>query len=286
MNLKNKGILAILLAAFIWGSGGVLVRVLNNIGLNFYTFNFYIMLAGTVALYLSSKFSKDNNILNIKKNEFKYFIMLGVILSLAIFTVNFAFLYTKISNAAFLNFTSSIFIMIVGVIIFKERLTLNRIFALILAIIAIVLITNFSLINFNLNKGDLSALASALVFTSYHYIGKKLKNTDEIRTIFWTTLIATIILLPFYLINISWTTSIFIAIGIFLLEGILHTATAHRLYLYALRNIEISKAGILYLFQPISASLFALVFLNEIPSLKEFIGVLLIIISIFIISKD
>lgn len=286
MNLKTKSFLAILLATFIWGSGGVLVRFLDKIGLNFYTFNFYIMLAGAIFLYIFSKFSKNKNLLKPNKDEIKYFIFLGILLSLAIFTVNFAFLYTKISNAAFLNFTSPIFIMLIGVLIFKEKFKLNKLFALIFVLIAIILITNFSLNNLNLNKGDISALASALIFTGYHYIGKKLKNTDERRTIFWTTSIATLVLLPFYLLNMSWTTSIFVAVGIFLLEGVLHTAIAHRLYLYALRKIEISKAGILYLFQPISASLFALVFLSELPSLKEFIGMLLLILSIIIVSKN
>jgi len=71
-----------------------------------------------------------------------------------------------------------------------------------------------------------------------------------------------------------------------LILGMVNTSSAVTLYLYGLGMIEAHKAVILTYLEPASATLFGLLFLDQIPGPQDILGGILIIISGLIVSRS
>jgi drug/metabolite transporter (DMT)-like permease len=65
-----------------------------------------------------------------------------------------------------------------------------------------------------------------------------------------------------------------------LLLGVVTTALAHTLFISALKNVPASIAGIFSSLETVYGILFAFIFLQEVPSLREIIGGLVIILAV------
>jgi len=68
--------------------------------------------------------------------------------------------------------------------------------------------------------------------------------------------------------------------------GVVHSTIAPLLYVQGFRSVRANEAAILGYFEPIGATLLALVFFGEVPGIKALIGGALILYSGYIILKE
>src|SRR5699024_4123455 len=81
---------------------------------------------------------------------------------------------------------------------------------------------------------------------------------------------AAVVLLPaLFLVPTHWTVPNFVGIAV---VGLVCTAIAHSLYVAAQRNVKAQTAGVISGMETVYGVLFALLFLGEVPGLRELVG--------------
>ncbi len=179
--MKNKkillGDLGLLITAFIWGSGFVAVKsALDTLSpMYIMTFRF-----GLATLLTSVLFYKK--VININKEDLKAGIIIGLFLFSAFTTQTIGLQYTLAGKQAFLTGTNLVMVPFLFWFISKERPDKFNIFAAILMIAGIGLLTLDLNEGFSLNKGDILTLVCALLFACHIVtVGIYAKKQDPIK---------------------------------------------------------------------------------------------------------
>ena len=144
--MDKKGVLGdilIIIAGLFWGSMGIFVRHLNDLG---FTSIQVACLRLTVAgvIFAVILLIKDPKGFKIKPKDIPLFLALGIV-SILFFTCCYftAIRLMTMSTAAILLYTSPIWVMVLAIIFLKEKITLQKVIALILAFIGCVLVSGF-----------------------------------------------------------------------------------------------------------------------------------------------
>ncbi|MGC8948785.1 MAG: DMT family transporter, partial [Thermoprotei archaeon] len=139
---KRLGLLMVFIAAFVWGTTGVAVKIIYSDGVKPLTLIFLRMLLAT-PLYALLAYVNKLNLLQFSFDK-KVILTYGLILIPAFNLTYFTALnITKVSNAAFLLYTAPIFVAILSPLIIREKLTMIKIIAVMISMIGIFLIIRF-----------------------------------------------------------------------------------------------------------------------------------------------
>ena len=138
---KKLAPLWILLAGALWGTMGLFVRRLNACGLAAIEVTQIRMTAGLVivGLYLLL-FRRD--LLRVRLRDLWCFFGTGII-SLLLFSYCYFrnMTYTSLSVAAILLYTAPAFVMLLSLLLFREKMTVNKVLALVLALAGCALVS-------------------------------------------------------------------------------------------------------------------------------------------------
>lgn len=297
-NQKNQKIyiLLVLAAGSLWGMMGLFVRGLSLDGLSSVEMVFFRTVVALIFMF-AIILIKDKNLLIIKLKDIWCFIGSGII-SLCFFNIcYFATIQrTSMAVAAILLYTSPVFVMIFSAILFKEKLTVKKIIALMLAVFGCTLVTGVlsegeSVLNLT---GILIGIGAGVGYALYSIFGRyALERGYKSETIsFYTFLFCSIGLLaasPF--VSLIGVTVNKIMMGnpvrdILLICGIalFVTVLPYLLYTLGLSGIENSKAGIVASIEPVVASVLGLIVYGEVLSVTSVVGIIMVLIAIVILS--
>ena len=270
---ETLGYIKIAVAAIIWGSVSLLVRALDLpvLLMVFYRFLFAVAAALSVLVFSRSSFK-----IRTKKN-LSLLILSGFFLTLNWVFFFYALVLTTVANAVLVTYTAPILVALFAPHFLKEKLEWNTVISLVLAM---------SGISFILSPADLSmgkpllgiifAFGTSLTYASLVIIAKELlPGLPVLIIIFYQSLIAMVALSPFSLLGGG--PKGFEAWFLLIIMGIVHTLIAPYLYLSGLKVVKAQRAGILTYFDPLSATIFAALFLGEIPGFYTLLGGILII---------
>lgn len=129
--------------------------------------------------------------------------------------------------------------------------------------------------------GLISAFSFALLILTNKKISSGLGPFEQA---FWQNAAVSLLLLPclfFYEINLNLKEHFY-----WMLLGIVFTGLSHGLYIYGLKGTDPQKASLYAALEPVYAILWALVFLGQIPGLREMLGGLIILIAVRIGTKN
>ena len=292
MKDQTKGALLIMAAGFLWGTAGIVVKVIYSdttvgpISLALYRLIFAIPLLTLFAILKGYKFS-------LTRREVALFAGFGFC-SLTVFeTLYFtSFAYTTVQHATALLYTAPAFVALFSWLLLGEHLTRTKLVAVGLSILGAFLIVGYvrgvPLFATRTQIGDWLAIGSGLAYSSWYIFGKILgKGREPAVTSVIAMCFGAIFLLPLTIITGSMRLpNGLLAWGLVAEIGIVPTAAAYLLYFGGLRFIDATKASIFAIMEPLSASLLAFLFLQEIPSYDSFVGFMLIISSILLISRS
>ncbi len=276
----------ILIAATGWGVIGAFSRPLTAAGLSAFQVTFIrsaITLVGMGALLAV----KDRALFRIRWRDIWMFLGTGLI-SIVFFNVCYFLTIdrTTLSTASILLYTAPCFVMLMSALFFRERITAQKLAALVLAFAGCMLVSGFA-------GGEISAAAlltgvgSGLGYASYSIFGKvALRKYDTFTLIFYTFLVSTVGLLPFArpagiaAALTSGAGSLFSALGL----GLISTFMPYILYTSGLRSVEAGKASVLAFVEPMVATLAGVVLFGEALSLKAVAGIALIFVAIVLLN--
>ena len=246
------------------------------------------MLAALV--FVAIQIVKDPKGFRVSLRDIPLFLGLGLG-SVLFFTVCYftAISMMSLSTAAILLYTSPIWIMLMSLLFFHERLTVRKVAALLLAFGGCVLVSGISGGGIMLT-GLLVGLGSGIGYGLYSILGTvALRRYSPYTVTTWTFVVAAIgsicISHPAEIVSIvAEAPSLVGLVGFSLLTALVTAVIPFLAYTLGLRNVEASKAGILATVEPMVATLIGMLVFSEPLTLMSGLGVALILAAVVLLN--
>ena len=292
MEKKNKaliGSLLIVLAGCFWGSMGIFVRRLGT-----YEFSSIQIVSIRVTLaallFAAVLFIKDRAGFKISLRDLPLFLGLGLG-SILFFTVCYftAITMMSLSTAAILLYTSPVWIMLMAVVFFHEKLNRRKMLALGLAFAGCVLVSGISGGGVT-PVGLLVGLGSGIGYGLYSILGTiALRKYSSYTVTTYTFVIAAIgswfISSPVDMFQkFSDAPDLGFLIAFCFLTALITAVIPFLAYTLGLERVEASKAGIIATIEPMVATLIGIIVFSEPLTFLSGAGILLILAAVVILN--
>lgn len=289
--MEKKGYLGdilIIIAGLFWGSMGIFVRHLNDLGFSSIQVA-CLRLTTAGILFALILLIKDRKGFKIALRDIPLFLALGLV-SILFFTCCYftAIRLMTMSTAAILLYTSPIWVMVLAIIFLKEKFTIQKLIALILAFAGCVLVSGFG------GKvtvvGILVGLGSGLGYGLYSIFGTfALKKYSPYTVTCYTFLIAGLgsifVADPVDLVSkISSIENKPALFGFVLLTAVVTAVIPFLLYTLGLNMTTAGKAAVLATVEPAAATLFGFFVMKETVGPVAIAGILLVFAAIIVLS--
>lgn len=286
--MKKLAPFLVILAGCCWATLGVFVRHLNEMGLQSMEIVEARSVLTTIAMFaFLGVFRHD--LLKVKAKDLWCFAGGGVI---SVILFNFCYFQTiqraSLSTAAILLYTSPIFVLLLSVPLFGEKLTRKKLICLVMAFIGCALASGVTMggmtlspetLLFGLGSGFGYGLYSIfsrfalqrgyhpITITSYIFLfaalgGIPLTKFGEI---------AAVVSQPQHLLYL-------------LIYTFVTTIVPYISYTTGLRYVENGVAAVLACIEPVMATIFGIFFFSELPSFTGWVGIVLVLIVLVILN--
>ena len=285
---KQAAPFLIYIAGFCWGIIGVFSKFLSQAGLSSVQITEIRCVIAAVSLVVYLMIT-DRSKVKIALKDIWIFAGTGI-LSIAFFNICYfnAITYSDLSSAAILLYTAPFFVLLLSAIIFKEKLTMVKIAAVIIAFLgcalAVGIIGNSAGIT---AQGLIYGILSGIGYGLYSIFGRiALKKYHTLTVTAYTFIVAAVFLVPFCKINGIVSESIKNPdIVIFsLMLGIISTLVPFLCYTKGLSMMDAGTASIIAYLEPLVATACGMVLFKEEITVIKLTGILLILISIIILN--
>ena len=279
-----------LLAIIFWGASFIATKYLLDKLTPETIISMRLILAISLLLIIALLQKRDFSI-NLKSHG--YILLLAIIAVFHLWIQVTGLKFTTASNTGWIIGTAPIFMALLGLFFFKEKLNVLKVTGIIIATFGLLLLvgngnpTNIDLIK---NKGDLLVLASAFTWGIYSIVNKKISlNYSPVMTILYLFIMMAIIIIPFT-VSDSTINSVKTLSGIgwiaILFLGLLCSGVAYVIWAFALREMESAKVGAYLYFEPFVTVIAAWILLKEDITLFMILSGLIITFGVFLVNKD
>jgi drug/metabolite transporter (DMT)-like permease len=280
------GHLKIVSAILIWSSLGIFVRKIElpNQCIIFYSSTVagllqFILLTSTGLLRKANRAGSDR--------RSAVFLVLGPLCFIAnALLFYFAFRHTTIANAVLTHYTAPVFVAVLAPLLLKEKIHKTAWLAIMLSSFGLWLILSGKSVEtdmFRYDREHLGIIAGALSGLAYALLILVIRRIAPLYSSLFITFIqngiVVIVLLPFVLsvpVPLQY-------LPYLLTMGVVHSTIAPLLYVQGFKSVKANEAAILGYFEPIGATLLALIFFREVPGIQALIGGAMILYSGYMI---
>ncbi len=280
--MKKYADIFVLLAGILWGLVGPVVKNLRVLGLTSIQISALRWIFSGILMFVII-FILDKKLLKIHIRDIWCFFCSGVVCVLMSSTLYFVTMpLASVAVANVLMYTSPVWVMFFAVTLFGEKVTKNKVLAILLAFFGCVLITGM------LNPGGfaitplglVTGLGSGLLYGLYSIFGKAvLKKYDSITVTLYTAVFAAFGAL--FMIDIPGTFRLIsgdinivtnLAVIVFAM-----TIAPYTLYTLGLKNTLATRASVFCCIEPVTSAIVGTVFMREPFSLFQFAGIIMIL---------
>jgi Predicted permease, DMT superfamily len=272
-----------------WGTIGVSIRILSQ-------FHFSSIQMVVARLVMADIFLggflliTDKNKFKVERKDVKWFLGIGI-LSMLFFNTCYCITVqlTSLSIAAVLLYTSPVFVMLLSIPVFKERITKYKLLAIFLSVTGCVLVCGIFSSNIaqTSKKGLLFGICAAIGYAFYSIFARiLLKKYHSLTIIFYTFFIAGIggafIGNAPEIITICVKTPL--AMGAVIGSALTCSVIPYILYTKALVHIEASRASVIACLEPVVATVIGILVFGEKITLSAVIGIICVLVAIGILN--
>ena len=223
------------------------------------------------------------------KNMAKLFLQGGIAYAFTSIAYFYALKYLPVSLTAILFYLHPIYTFFITIVLFKEKISLKRWGALLLTFVGILLLVGISNGHFDYNMiGVYLIILAGMCYSVFAITNQALKADCDgfISTVYSVTFCAltmNIITRP----GLSLWTSLDMSQWLVVI-GIAFFGTVVGMFglIVGIRLVGATAASIYSSIEPLSASIFALVLLNEHLSIMQFIGAVMVLLGVTIIKAE
>ena len=297
MNTKNhskpNGSLLILLAGIFWGSMGIFVRGLTTLA-DFSSIQIVCIRLSVAAIaFAFLLLIKDPKGFRIHFKDIPLFLGLGLGSILFFTTCYFtAIRMMTLSVAAILLYTSPIWVMLLSLFLFHEKMTKTKLFALVFSFAGCILVSGLGSGESSVILiGILIGLGSGLGYGLYSILGTialRRYSTYTVTTYtFVTAATGSLFLssLPDLWHKITVCSRKPYLVIFMILTGLVTAVIPFLLYTLGLEQVEASRAAILATVEPMVATLIGVVVFQEYMTAMSILGILCILCAIVLLNR-
>lgn len=277
-NKNKKSYLMFISSMLIFGTVGIFRKY---IPLSSGMIAFFRGLLGSAFLLIlfAVKGHKTNKI---EKKELFWLIVTGAVLGLNWMLLFEAYHYTSVAIATMCYYMQPTIVILLSPIVFKEQITIKKLFCAIAAIIGMVFVSGM-MDNAGISAQDLTGILCGLGAAVFYSLVIILNKKVQIQDVYEKTIIQLIssamILIPYLLLTENWsgitldTTAVIMVLTI----GMVHTGIAYTLYFGSMKDLKAQSIAVLSYIDPVFALLLSSFVLHEKISLPGIIGAMLIL---------
>ncbi len=286
----KKGILYISLASVLWGTSGIFVHYLAPYGVTALQMTFiralvaFLCMAGYILL-------AGRELARTSIREVLLFIGSGLSFFMTATCYYHSMQLTSISTAVVLMYTAPIFVMIYSVLFLGEKLNFMKLLSVAGMLIGCGLVSGvIGGLKFD-PVGIAIGFLSGISYASYNIITKieMQKGINTAKANFYCFLFGLLagcaVSNPVGLLGcIEKNPPVVIALSAGV--GIIACILPYIFYTLALREIPAGTASSLGILEPMAATIFSILIFGEILSVYSFLGIVLILGSVFVLSRQ
>lgn len=285
----KKYVFAVLTAGTLWGTMGFFTRKLACIGIDS-TGAILVRCAFAALLFAVTLLVTDRKQFRVSPQHFWCFFGSGVC-SLLFFTYCYfnAISLMDLSTAAILLYTAPSIVMILSLILFRERITVKKVVALVLAFAGCCLVSGITGGTQSLTvRGLLFGLGSGVGYALYSIFARFAldrgysSNTINFYSCLLAALGAALIWDPAPTVSAmfaTWTSA-----GFCLVAGLVTCYLPYLLYTYGLTGLETGRASILASVEPVVATLVGILVFHETLTPVALLGVVLVLSAVMLLN--
>ena len=288
--MKKLPALYIILAGCLWGTMGLFVRRLNAMGLGSMEIVVLRCILSAVILFAVTLI-KDRKLLVIRKKNIPPLVASGWASILFFYYCYFSTIsLMSLSAAAILLYTSPIFVMLLSLVFFKEKLTVRKIIALLMAFGGCCLVSGIATSDTTITlQGLLLGLGSGLGYALYSIFSRVSLNQglDSITITNYTFLFAAIG--GIFLADLGALGEVYQEfgagfLGFAVFYTVVTTVLPYLLYTKGLSQIENGPASVMAAIEPVVATILGFVVFSETPTLSAILGILLVLLALVLLN--
>lgn len=278
----------VIAAVFFWGLSFLSIKVTLEV-LPVMTQAFIRFAIAAITLFVMMKLFKTDCKVDYK--DIPKILMAGLLgITLYFFFENTGIKYISASSAALVVSTVPILTVVAEAIVFKTTLTKSKIISVALSLVGVYLIVGYS--NGGTSSDDTlfgfgMMLAASVSWVLYTIATKSLsKKYSELTIVYYQTVLGTLTLLPFAVFEkTTWKLVTYPIVLNMLFLGVLCSAIATYLYVYAMDRIGVSICSLIMNFIPVVAVAASILFLGERASLLQLAGGAIVVAAVYLCEK-
>ncbi len=284
----KRAALFVALSAASFGFLGVPVRFLHDNGFAPLDITAVRLFVTTIALVIVA-LVVDRGLFKVRKRDLLFFILFGFFKLMSDVTLFRAQLTIDLSLSTLLQMTAPYYVLVISLFLFRERITLMKILAMLVAFIGCIFVTG--VITGGMHSLDFVGVASALIsglFFGLFTIGCKLssdKGYKPVTTMMYTFLFASLMTIPFAndVKVVESFVDVHLILGVLSL-GILMTLIPFFVSTWGVQKLEASKVSLISVMEVITACIVGYFLFDEEMTVLNIIGMSLVVASIVIMD--
>ncbi len=263
-HLHRKGVVALLITALLWSTGGLLIKILP---LSPLTISGTRSAIAAVAILLWVRQPKPT------WSAAQWGSIISYSLTVLLFVV--ATKMTTAANAIFLQYTAPIWVALFSAIITKERLTRIDVITVIVVMagMSVFFIERVSIGNM---VGNLIAIGSGVAFASVALCMRAQQGRSTVESILLGNVLTAFVCLPFLE---PFPIRADIIVGILSL-GLLQLGISYILYSWAIAHVTAIEAVLITTLEPLLNPVWVVLFYGEVPSSSAIIGGIIVVAAV------
>ena len=288
--MKKLALIQIILAGILWGTSGIFVHYLLPYGFTSLQMTFFRSIVSCVCMPLFILFH-SKHLFKVNLKELLLFAGSGISFFLTASCYFYSMQATSISTAVVLMYTAPIFVMIYSVMFLNEKLTAVKTVAVLTMLVGCGLVSGIiGGLKFDV-MGIIAGFMSGIAYSAYNILTKiQMKNnSNPISATLYCFLFA--VLVGAFSCGVdkipqTIATAPHVTLPLIIGMGLLTCISPYFLYTLALKKIHAGTATSLGIIEPMAATLFSVMLLNEPLSKASLCGIVLILGAVFMLSKS
>lgn len=239
----------------------------------------------TVILLLPIVLSKKlDEIKKVDRKAFGICIVSGIFLALHFATWIESLKHTSVTSSTVLVNTHPVFIVLASFFIFKEKASKKTLITIGIALTGSIIISiGDSSLGSTILYGDILAILGAIFVAGYMMIGGIIRQ--KLSVIPYTFIVYTSSTITLILLSLFTNTPLYPypvpELLRFLMLAVFCTIMGHSLFNWALEYVKPTYISTAVLGEPVFATIWAIIFFNEIPRIWQIIGSVIILYGIY-----
>lgn len=287
MTQNAKAVFALVVLAWVFATMAIFPRFLESHFLLFQQTYLRIGVAFFITFLFLLRYTDKSKFKIVSKKDFFVIVLRAISLYLGVLLFTEAVLHTKLANASFV--AALPLLPIFGYIFFRESLQLKTVAYILIGFIGVLFIASSGGVDISFGYGELMALLSLLAF-DLSYIARRwhtnvLNNLETACLMFGVGTVFLFITSLFFQEGVpSPEQFTFFTVSILVIAGIFNVAN---LYLtnYGFQHAKVAVAGNIITLEVVFALLYGFFLFQETPVLREVIGSILVLVSVFQVNR-